>query len=100
MKYGEVVKYIRNGISLNALVLHSQQTESGERLILAYPDPTFESAVLSGTNTQKAVATAFDVPLHTEGSNSGWERIGVDPDEVAADELRAKVEAATAVLTK
>jgi len=95
MKYGEVVKYVRNGVALNALVLHSQQVDEGEHLIIAYADPQF-----SGNGISRAIATAFDVKPFVEGANQGWQRIDIDPEELRAAEFRQQVEKATALLTK
>src|SRR6185437_4684376 len=86
MKYGEVVTYIRNGVSLNALVLHSQQAVDGEHLILAYADPQF-----SGNGISRAIATAFDVKPFVQGANQGW----TIPDAAAPDDSDLKGKLAT-----
>jgi hypothetical protein len=108
MKYGDVVTYVRNGVALNALVLHSQQAVDGERLIVAYADPQF-----SGSGITRAIATAFDVKPFVEGANQGWKEIvapinselrwllGEQDQKIAAlqAELAAKTSAADQLAT-
>jgi hypothetical protein len=61
--------------TLNALVVQSVVQPGGmESLTLVYLDPAASSPLLSGMNVQKAIATAFVVPL-TEGKTYGWKEL-------------------------
>jgi hypothetical protein len=72
--FGDVVLYQRGKDSVNALVVQSHTQADGEHMMVAYLDPAMASPLLSGTNVEKAIATAFVSPL-TEGKTFGWKEL-------------------------
>jgi len=72
--FGDVVLYQRGKDSVNALVVQSHTQADGEHMMVAYLDPAMASPLLSGTNVEKAIATAFVSPL-TERKTFGWKEL-------------------------
>jgi hypothetical protein len=88
-KYGDRVTYVRNNVELNALVVQSNPQPDGEHLTVLYLDPAFDSPIIGGQNLQRAIATAFVVPLKP-GLANGW-KDEVSPEQLAEENAQLKL---------
>lgn len=68
--FGDKVVYVRNGETINAIVVQSTQEADGEHLVLIYADPAMRAVLIQQMN--KVVATAFGVSAFRDGQNCGW----------------------------
>lgn len=107
MKYGDAVRYVHNGVLVEALVAQSRAiSKDQEHLTLLYLDPEQESSNLTGTQLERCLVRAFDVPPLVEGAKFGWmgpQEPPPQPEQPAQPELtheekEALIEAASAPL--
>lgn len=98
-KFGDVVVYQRGADAVNALVVQSVPQPVGEILTLLYLKPEASSPLLSGSNVEKAIATAFVSPL-TEGKTFGWKElpestlpVGGEPSDECGEEAAKAADA-------
>lgn len=72
MKYGDAVQYVRNGQSLNALVVAAR----GDVLDVVYPDPAIGPQLY---RTHGLLSTAFSVPkMSPQNVTQCWHEVDAE----------------------
>jgi hypothetical protein len=82
MQFNDSVVYVRDGKSLPAIVLKSQQSPDGELLALLYADPVAGPRLVLDGTFRGVAQVASAVPPLKDGAKFGWE-------DVEAADLRA-----------